>query len=155
RSRATNRCRERRRAGVRLMARRRSGAFWDNAPDARIMPAHRSGAGTKRRPIVRRRRQGGPMPDAEIAALRALLTSRPRPNGADERRQRLDDLGRTLGAPTDARLEPVAFGSAKAEWSATPEANGARAVLYLHGGGYMAGSVVSHRQVAVEIGRAA
>ena len=42
-----------------------------------------------------------------------------------------------------------------AEWSTTPGADASRAVLYLHGGGYMAGSIVSHRYVAVEIGRAA
>jgi acetyl esterase/lipase len=95
------------------------------------------------------------MPDTEIAAIRALLTSRPRPSGSAERRQRLDDLGRALGAPADARLEACAFGDASAEWSTTPEAEHARVVLYLHGGGYMAGSVVSHRYVAVEIGRAA
>lgn len=95
------------------------------------------------------------MPDAEIAAIRALLTSRPRPNGANERRQRLDEFGRALGAPDDAKLEPIAIGDVLAEWSATPQANARCAVLYLHGGGYMAGSVVSHRYVAVEIGRAA
>jgi acetyl esterase/lipase len=95
------------------------------------------------------------MPDADIAAIRALLTGRPRPNGAAERRQRLDDFGRALGAPDDATLEPIAIGGVAAEWSTTPQADPARAVLYLHGGGYMAGSVVSHRYVAVEIGRAA
>jgi acetyl esterase/lipase len=94
------------------------------------------------------------MPDADIAAIRALLTGRPRPSGATERRQRLDDLGRALGAPDDAKLEPIAISRAAAEWSTTPLADPARAVLYLHGGGYMAGSVVSHRYVAVEIGRA-
>ena len=95
------------------------------------------------------------MPDTEIAAIRALLTGRPRPSGAAERRQRLDDFGRNLGAPEHARLEPVDINGVPAEWSTTPEADAARAVLYLHGGGYMAGSIESHRYVAVEIGRAA
>jgi epsilon-lactone hydrolase len=95
------------------------------------------------------------MPDPDIAAIRALLTGRPRPSGAAERRQRLDDFGRALGAPADARLEPVDLNGVPAEWSATPDADPARAVLYLHGGGYMAGSIVSHRYVAVETGRAA
>lgn len=95
------------------------------------------------------------MPDADIAAIRTLLTSRPRPTGTTERRQRLDDFGRALGAPKDARLEPIAIGGVPAEWSMTPEADVSRAILYLHGGGYLAGSIVSHRYVAVEIGRAA
>jgi acetyl esterase/lipase len=95
------------------------------------------------------------MPDAEIAAIRALLAGRPRPTGPEERRRRLDELGRQLGAPADARLEPIDIDGVPAEWSRTPEAAAERAVLYLHGGGYMAGSIVSHRCVAVEIGRAA
>jgi acetyl esterase/lipase len=95
------------------------------------------------------------MPDAEIAAIRALLSGRPRPSGAAERRQRLDEFGQALGAPNDAALEPIAIGDVPAEWSTTPQADTRCAVLYLHGGGYMAGSIVSHRYVAVEIGRAA
>jgi len=95
------------------------------------------------------------MPDADIARIRAMLTSRPRPTDPEERRQRLDAFGQALGAPDDARLEPFEIAGVPAEWSATPGADAHRAVLYLHGGGYMAGSIVSHRYVAVEIGRAA
>ncbi len=84
-----------------------------------------------------------------------MLTSRPRPTGPEERRQRLDAFGQALGAPDDARLETIEVAGIPAEWSTTPEAEARRAVLYLHGGGYMAGSIVSHRYVAVEIGRAA
>jgi len=50
---------------------------------------------------------GGVMPDTEIAAIRALLTGRLRPSGTTERRQRLDQFGHSLGAPVQARLEPV------------------------------------------------
>src|ERR1700747_3748463 len=95
------------------------------------------------------------MPDTEIAAIRAMLTNRPRPTGAVERRQGRDDLGRDRGVPEHVRLEPIGINGVPAEWSTTPEADAARAVLFLHGGGYMAGSIVSHRYVAVEIGRAA
>ena len=95
------------------------------------------------------------MPDAEITAIRAMLAGQPRPTGAIERRQRLDDLGRSLGVPADAQLEQIEINGMPAEWSTTPEADPARVVLYLHGGGYMAGSIVSHRYVAIEIGRAA
>src|SRR6476661_3709190 len=95
------------------------------------------------------------MPDADIAAIRNMFAARPRPARLAERRQRLDDLGRALGVPADAQLEPLDVNGVPAEWSTTPEADAARAILYLHGGGYMAGSIVSHRYVAVEIGRAA
>jgi acetyl esterase/lipase len=95
------------------------------------------------------------MPDADIAAIRALLASRPRPVGAAERRRRLDDFGRSLGVPEHAQLEPIEINGVSAEWSTTPGADPTRVVLYLHGGGYMAGSIGSHRYLAVEIGRAA
>jgi len=95
------------------------------------------------------------MPDSDIIRTRALLTSRPRPVGPEERRQRLDTFGQALGAPDDARLESIQIAGVPAEWSTTPAADVRRAVLYLHGGGYMAGSIASHRYVAVEIGRAA
>jgi acetyl esterase/lipase len=98
---------------------------------------------------------GGIMPDADIATIRSMIASRPRPTGTAERRQRLDDLGQALGIPEDARLAPVEINGVPAEWSTTPEADATRAILYLHGGGYMAGSVVSHRYLAIEIGRAA
>src|SRR5690348_3337076 len=97
----------------------------------------------------------GTMPDPDIAKIRALLTSRPRPTGPEERRQRLDAFGQALGAPDDAQLQAIEVERASAEWSMTPGADPRRAVLYLHGGGYMAGSIVSHRYAAVEIGRAA
>jgi acetyl esterase/lipase len=95
------------------------------------------------------------MADADIAALRDLLAGRPRPASAAERRQRLDEFGRALSVPEDAQLEPTEINGVPAEWSATPEVDAGRAILYLHGGGYMAGSIVSHRYVAIEIGRAA
>ena len=95
------------------------------------------------------------MADADIAAIRTILASQPRPSGPAERRQRLDSFGSALGVPDDARLETVQINGVQAEWSATPAADPACAVLYLHGGGYMAGSIVSHRYVAIEIGRSA
>ena len=39
--------------------------------------------------------------------------------------------------------------------TATPDADRTRAVLYLHGGGYVIGSLDSHRHLVAEIGRAA
>lgn len=95
------------------------------------------------------------MADADIAAIRAMLVSQPRPNGLAERRKRLDNIGSELGVPDDARLETVQINGVQAEWSATPAADTARAVLFLHGGGYLSGSIVSHRYLAIEIGRAA
>ena len=42
-----------------------------------------------------------------------------------------------------------------AEWTATPGANPARVILFLHGGGYVSGSLDSHRHMIAEAGREA
>ena len=44
------------------------------------------------------------MSENEIAALRALLTSRPRPSSVAERRERLDALGRAYPTARDIHL---------------------------------------------------
>jgi epsilon-lactone hydrolase len=95
------------------------------------------------------------MSETEIAALRALLQSRPRPAGVAERRERLDALGAAYPAAGDIRLEPVSAGGVPAEWSLAPGADANRVLLYLHGGGFSAGSIVSHRAMVTETGRAA
>ena len=95
------------------------------------------------------------MSENEIAALRALLTSRPRPTSVAERRERLDALGNAYRPAEDIRLEPVSADGVPAEWSIAPGADGSRVLLYLHGGGFSAGSIVSHRAMVTETGRAA
>jgi monoterpene epsilon-lactone hydrolase len=95
------------------------------------------------------------MSEKEIAVLRALLTSRPRPASVAERRARLDALGEAYPTASDIRLEPTSAEGVPAEWSTAPGANAARVLLYLHGGGFSAGSIVSHRAMVTEAGRAA
>lgn len=93
------------------------------------------------------------MADQEIDALRALLLARPRPDELSERRKRLDALGTQYRIPTDVRIESVDANGVRAEWSSTPDADPACVILFLHGGGYVSGSLDSHRALAAEIGR--
>jgi epsilon-lactone hydrolase len=95
------------------------------------------------------------MSEHEITALRALLTSRPRPSSVAERRERLDALGDAYRTAEDVRLDPVSAGGVPAEWSIAPGADASRVLLYLHGGGFSVGSVASHRAMVTETGRAA
>lgn len=95
------------------------------------------------------------MADAEIRAIRDLLASRPRPADLVERRKRLDALWGAGSLPEGARIEPVSANGVKAEWGSTPGADASRVLLYLHGGGYIAGSLVSHRITVAEAGRQA
>ena len=95
------------------------------------------------------------MSENEIAALRALLMMRPRPTSVAERRERLDALGNAYRPAEDVHLKPVSADGVPAEWSTTPGSDGSRVLLYLHGGGFSAGSIVSHRAMVTETGRAA
>ena len=94
------------------------------------------------------------MADPEIVALRAKLASRPRSEDYRQRRLDLDALGRSYGIAADVTVEPTSANGVRAEWTATPGAAADAALLYLHGGGYVIGSLDSHRHLAAEAGRA-
>lgn len=96
------------------------------------------------------------MSDAQdIQTVRALLSSQPRPVGWTARRRRIEEVGAATPAAADIALEPVAIGSLSAEWSLAPGADRSRVLLYFHGGGYCSGSILSHRRLVTEAGRAA
>ncbi|HLX04886.1 MAG TPA: alpha/beta hydrolase [Candidatus Binatus sp.] len=55
----------------------------------------------------------------------------------------------------EVKCEPVNAGGVKSEWVTAPGADAGRAVLYLHGGGYVIGSINTHRALAARISTAA
>jgi len=55
----------------------------------------------------------------------------------------------------DVNYEPLSANGVKAEWIAAPGAAVDRAVMYLHGGGYVTGSLNTHRDLMGRISRAA
>jgi epsilon-lactone hydrolase len=57
--------------------------------------------------------------------------------------------------PADIKCEPVNAGGVEAEWVTAPGAATDRAVLYLHGGGYVIGSAKTHRDLMGRISRGA
>lgn len=95
------------------------------------------------------------MADAEIETIRHLLATHPRPTTLEARRQRLDALGAQYPVPADVRVTPVDAHGVAAEWTATPEADPDRVILFLHGGGYIFGSIASHRHMVAQAGREA
>ena len=95
------------------------------------------------------------MADTEIDAIRALLGSKPRPVGWSERRQRLDEVGSTWPIASDVKSDAVDCDGVPGEWSLAPGSNPSRVLLYFHGGGYCSGSILSHRRMVTEAGRAA
>jgi len=95
------------------------------------------------------------MSSSEINAIRELLRSKPRPVGFAERRERLDAIGSTSPPAGDIRLEPIDTNGIAAEWSLAPGSDPSKVLLFFHGGGYCSGSIVSHRGMVTEAGRAA
>ena len=91
----------------------------------------------------------------EIDAVRALLTSKPRPVGWAERRQRLDEVGSFWPVASDVKLDPVDLDGVPGEWSVVPGSDTSRVLLFFHGGGYCSGSLRSHRRMVTEAGRSA
>jgi epsilon-lactone hydrolase len=95
------------------------------------------------------------MAQSEIEAIRALLSSKPRPVGWLERRKRLDDVGSVWPVAEDVKLAAVDVNGVPGEWSIAPGSDPSRVLMFFHGGGYCSGSIVSHRRLVTEAGRAA
>ena len=95
------------------------------------------------------------MSDTEIGALRAKLASRVRSDDYRQRRKDMDAAFAQYGIARDVVVEPVSANGVRAEWTSTPQDNHDAALLYVHGGGYVIGSLDSHRHLVSEAGRAA
>ncbi len=95
------------------------------------------------------------MEKSEIDSIRALLTSKPRPVGWEERRHRLDEVGSVWPVADDIKLESITLDGVPGEWSIAPGSDATRVLMFFHGGGYCSGSILSHRRMVTEAGRAA
>jgi epsilon-lactone hydrolase len=94
------------------------------------------------------------MEQADIGAIRALLSSKPRPVGWTERRQRLDEVGAEWAVASDVLLTPVDIEGLPGEYSVVPGSDSSHVLMFFHGGGYCSGSIRSHRRMVTEAGRA-
>jgi len=90
-----------------------------------------------------------------IDAVRAMLAAKPRPVGWAERRARLDEVGSVWPVADDIRCEVVDCDGVPGEWSVAPGADPSRVLMFFHGGGFCSGSILSHRRMVTEAGRAA
>jgi len=98
--------------------------------------------------------------DPEIAGVRALLAARQPDPGAPpppyaERRAAMDAMGEMGALPTGCFHEPQTLGRVKCERVVPQGALAGRTILYLHGGGYTAGSPRSHRPMVARLAEAA
>ena len=95
------------------------------------------------------------MSDSEIGALRAKLATRVRSDDYRQHRRDMDAGFRQYAIARDVTIEPVTGNGVRAEWTSTPQDDRDAALLYVHGGGYVIGSLDSHRHLVSEAGRAA
>jgi len=96
----------------------------------------------------------------ESKELQVIIDAfRSRPNMADlsieEQRAQMEVNLTQFELPEDVHCEPVNAGGAPAEWITTPGVNTERVICYLHGGGYVLGSINTHREMVSRLSRTA
>jgi monoterpene epsilon-lactone hydrolase len=95
------------------------------------------------------------MANSEIEALRAEIAAHPRPTDLQERRKRMNAQAERNPLPSDVVVQKVNANGIAAEWTITPGADLTRVLFFLHGGGYITGSLDSHRHMVAQAGREA
>jgi acetyl esterase/lipase len=97
------------------------------------------------------------MSQQQLQQIIQMLKAQPiagRPT-VQETRANFEQMTTLFPVAADVKCEPVNAGGVKSEWVTAPGADANRAVLYLHGGGYVIGSINTHRDLASRISRAA
>ena len=97
------------------------------------------------------------MAGVEITKLKQILREKALPSGAqvtlEQRRKGMEKVA--FRVAEDIAVEPVTVAGRVAEWLRAPGTSAQRAILYLHGGGYVMGSPNTHRSLGGEVSRAA
>ena len=97
------------------------------------------------------------MSQQQLQAIVEMLRSQPvvDPNASvEEARAGFEQVASMFPVDADIKREVVSAGGVKAEWVSAPDTDAGRAVLYLHGGGYVIGSINTHRSLAARLSRA-
>ena len=97
------------------------------------------------------------MASNELQMIIDTLRSTPKmPDLSIEEQRAQMEVGLTqFQLPTDVRCDPVDAGGVPAEWITTPGVVAERVIYYLHGGGYVLGSINTHREMVSRLSRAA
>jgi acetyl esterase/lipase len=93
-----------------------------------------------------------PQLQTAIDAMKTLM-ARGEGKSPQEMRAIFEEL--SVAPESDVQCERVNAGGVDAEWVCAPGAANDRFVLYLHGGGYVIGSVKTHRDLIARVSRAA
>ncbi len=96
------------------------------------------------------------MPSPQHEAIVTMLKSQPFPAempSPPELRSFFEAMVAAFPAPDGTRSTPATIGSVHGEWIESAASDPSRVVLYLHGGGYVIGSVNTHRSMVARIAR--
>ena len=77
------------------------------------------------------------------------------PDGVDDLRQKFEAFSGQYVVTKDAKSTSVSADGVPAEWISAPGVAEDRVVLYLHGGGYVIGSINTHRELITRLSKAA
>ena len=97
------------------------------------------------------------MSEQQLQSLVQMLKAQPlNPDQTVEQtRAGFEAMAAMFPVEPDVKCEPISAGGVKSEWVTAPGADPGRAILYLHGGGYVIGSINTHRSLAGRLSRAA
>ena len=96
------------------------------------------------------------MASEELQMVMEMLRSRPVETGLGIEEQRAAmEAGLQFPLAEDVRCQKGNAGGVPAEWITTPAASEGWVIYYLHGGGYVLGSVNTHREMISRLARAA
>jgi len=97
------------------------------------------------------------MASNELQMIINMLKSQPKLSdlSIEEQRAQMETGFTQFQLPTDVSCDPVDAGGVPAEWITTPGVVPERVVYYLHGGGYVLGSINTHREMVSRLSRAA
>ncbi len=98
------------------------------------------------------------MPSPESEQLRSFLKNEiaplfPAETPVENQRQTMEAMLAQVQLAPDVHVEPVTVGSRAGEWVSMPGAAPNQVLLYLHGGGYVAGSCKFYRDLASRLSR--
>ena len=97
------------------------------------------------------------MSQQQLQTLIQMLKAQPLnpEQSIEQTRAGFEQMAAMMPVEADVKCEPVNAGGVKSEWVTAPGADAGRAILYLHGGGYVIGSINTHRSLAGRLSRAA
>lgn len=97
------------------------------------------------------------MSETPIARLKRILREKTAPTDGQIavaiRRREMEE--KSFKVADDIEVEPATVAGRAGEWLHAPGMQSGRSILYLHGGGYVLGSLTTHRALAGEVARAA